>query len=155
MAMLMAHGALISGLRISSVMCAVALTGRLASDAKSGHLALQTYIIIRHGPANRQEAKEERPAIRSPSRSIVDVGEDITSGVLGIVVCRCGQDKQSNTAGNDHQSVKDHIPLGDFLHPVGRKRIDQARKHSEGGHHADIFSSSWRVLKIRADRDCC
>lgn len=81
---------------------------------------VSTYIVVGHGPANRQEAEEERPACGRPARGIVDVGEDVLGRVLGSAVAWLRESKQRYTGSYDHQSVEDHIAFRHLLHPVGR-----------------------------------
>lgn len=76
-------------------------------------------IIVCHGPADRQEAKQPTETDRLPTSGRFDMGEDIR-GIVFVV----RHDQKSNSTSHEDADVKDDIELGHLFHPVCRQRVN-------------------------------
>ena len=105
-------------------------------------------IIISHGPGNRQEAEQKRPSDWSPPSVALDVGENVTRIMLVF-----GHNQERNRTGKEDTKVIDDIGLGHLLHPVCRKRIDEAIENGQSSHDPNGLVGGREPVEIAADRN--
>ncbi len=144
MAQKMAKGALISGWEILDPVSVRVLEDggfSLFGDVRRG-------VIVSHGPAHAQEAKEPRKAGGVPAGDARRVREDVLGGVL---VLRLGE--QGDGARDEDGDVEDHVGARQLLHPLGRQRVDEPAEEGEGGHDADGRARGRGVGEVGAHGD--